>query len=151
PLSIMPALPYSRLVVAVVLLIFAGLAVWRLTAVRTELTAFIRRHWRYVLASEAVFTGAFALMAWYRSFLPAVVDQEKYMDVAFLASLWRAPHLPAPDPWLAGYAINYYYFGHYLMGTLAKLLSTPPAVAFNTAIILTFALTASAVFGLVAN
>src|SRR5690242_4771921 len=73
PLSLIPALPYSRLSALVVLLLFAGLAWWRLGAVRAELAALARRHWRYLLASEAVFTGAFALMAWLRTFTPAVV------------------------------------------------------------------------------
>ena len=64
------------------------------------------------------------LMAWVRSFTPAVVDTEKFMDVAFLSSIWRAPHLPPPDPWLSGEPINYYYFGHYLIALLAKALGT---------------------------
>ena len=90
-------------------------------------------------------------MIWERSFTPAVVDTEKFMDEAFLAAIWRAPHLPPPDPWLSGYSINYYYFGHYLMALIAKLLGTVPAIAFNLAVGMIFALAAVAIFGVAGN
>ena len=47
--------------------------------------------------------------------------------------------------------INYYYFGHYLMALFAKVLATQPAVAFNVAVALTFALAATAIFGVATN
>jgi YYY domain-containing protein len=153
PLSVISALPYSRGWIAgtFVALALANAALLRAADVRAALHRLLAREWGYLLASEAVFAGAFALMGWERSFTPAVVDQEKFMDVAFLSSIWRAPHLPPPDPWLSGYPINYYYFGHFLMATMAKLLGTTPASAFNTSIALVFALTASAVFAIAAN
>ncbi len=153
PLSIAQGLPYSRAWIAGTLLVLAlgNAALLRQAKLRDTLRRFVMREWGYILAGEGVFAGALALMGWLRSFTPAVVDTEKFMDVAFLAAIWRAPHLPAPDPWLSGQPINYYYFGHFLMATLAKLLGTQPAVAFNTAVALTFALTAVAVFALATN
>ena len=44
------------------------------------------------------------------------------MDAAFLSAIWRAPHLPPPDPWLAGYPINYYYFGHFLLAAAGLVI-----------------------------
>jgi YYY domain-containing protein len=154
PLSVIPSLPYSRGWIAgtcVALALANGALLWRAADVRGALRRLIVHEWGYLLAGEAVFAGSFALMGWLRSFTPAVVDTEKFMDVAFLSAIWRAPHLPPPDPWLAGYPINYYYFGHFLMATVAKLLGTPPAVAFNTSVALVFALTAAAVFAVAAN
>ena len=69
------------------------------------------------------------------------------MDVAFFSSLWRAQHLPPPDPWLSGAPINYYYFGHFLLASIAKVLSTQPGTAFNLGIAVIFGLVATAVFG----
>ncbi len=153
PLSVISALPYSRGWIAgtLVALALANAALLRVPDIRAALRRLLVREWGYLLAGEAVFAGSFALMGWERSFTPAVVNQEKFMDVAFLSSIWRAPHLPPPDPWLSGYPINYYYFGHFLVATMAKLLDTPPAVAFNTSIALIFALTASAVFAVASN
>jgi YYY domain-containing protein len=153
PLTIISALPFSRAWISGTMVVFAlaNVAMLRAPSVRLALSKFIRTQRGYIVASEIVFASAFGLMAWVRSFTPAVVDTEKFMDVAFLSSIWRAPHLPPPDPWLSGETINYYYFGHYLMALLAKALGTQPGMAFNLAIALIFALTAVVVFGLATN
>ncbi len=153
PLTLIPALPFNRGWIIGTSLVFAlgNAALLRRSETVGELRRLLTRHWGYVALSEGLFAGAFALMAWVRSFTPAVVDTEKFMDVAFLSAIWRAPHLPPPDPWLSGQPINYYYFGHYLMALPAKTLGTQPAVAFNVAIALTFALAATAIFGVATN
>ncbi|MGZ3585002.1 MAG: DUF2298 domain-containing protein, partial [Ktedonobacterales bacterium] len=154
PLSALPILPYTPAwIVATTLVFAAGNAalLWRLPALRSSLRDLITRHRAHVIASELVFTSGFALMAWFRSFTPAVVDTEKFMDVAFLSSLWRTPHLPPPDPWLSGTTINYYYYGHFLLATIAKTLGTQPGTAFNLGIALIFGLAAVAIFGVAAN
>ncbi len=153
PLTIISALPFSRawIIGTMLAYVLANIAMLRAPSVRLALTKFIQTQRGYIVASEAVFAGAFGLMAWVRSSTPEVLDTEKFMDVAFLSSIWRAPHLPPPDPWLSGETINYYYFGHYLMALFAKALGTPPATAFNLAIALIFALTAVVVFGLATN
>jgi YYY domain-containing protein len=153
PLALASALPYSRAWIVGTLLVFVAgnAALLRRRALRETLRGMLVRERWYVLVCEALFAGSFALMAWVRSFTPAVVDTEKFMDVAFLSSLWRTPHLPAPDPWLSGAPINYYYFGHFLIATLAKLLGTEPGTAFNVGIALVFALAATAIFGVAAN
>jgi YYY domain-containing protein len=153
PLTIVSALPFSRAWIIGTMLVFAlaNIAMLRAPSVRLALTKYMQTQRGYIVASELVFAGAFGLMAWVRSFTPQVVDTEKFMDAAFLSSIWRAPHLPPPDPWLSGETINYYYFGHYLMALIAKALGTQPGAAFNLAVALIFALTAVVVFGLATN
>lgn len=153
PLALVPALPFSRAWIVGTCLAFAAgnAALLRLPGVRASLRRLVARARGYLLAAELVFAGAFALLAWERSFTPGSVDTEKFMDAAFLSGIWRAPHLPPPDPWLSGHPINYYYFGHYLLALVAKALGTQPAVAFNLGIALIFGLTAVAVFGIAAN
>jgi YYY domain-containing protein len=154
PLTIISALPFNRVWIVLTLLLYlAGniALVWRVARVRTALAALFTRQRGYLIFAEILFFVAFAGVVWERSFTPAVVDTEKFMDVAFISSIWRAPHLPPPDPWLSGQSINYYYFGHYLIALLAKLLDTVPGTAFNLGVGLIFALTAVAVFGVAAN
>jgi YYY domain-containing protein len=153
PLALFNALPYSRAWIAGVLVVFiaGNAALLRDRERRETLRRILVGGRAYVLACELLFTASYLFMAWLRSFTPAVVDTEKFMDVAFISSLWRTPHLPAPDPWLSGAPINYYYFGHFLIATLAKLLGTQPGTAFNVGIALIFALAAAAVFGVAAS
>ena len=69
----------------------------------------------------------------------------------FINSILRSPTLPPGDAWLSGYAISYYYFGYFIVASLARLAATPPPVAFNLGLALVFALTAVGATGLVAN
>ncbi|MEO7001318.1 MAG: DUF2298 domain-containing protein [Ktedonobacterales bacterium] len=154
PLALIPALPFSVGWCWATLLFFAlgnAALLWRLPDLRATLTRMVIRQWAYIATSEGLFAGAFALMAYLRSFTPWLDETEKFMDEAFLAAIWRAPHLPPPDPWLSGETLNYYYFGHYLMALVAKLLGTQPGVAFNISVALVFALVATAIFGVAAN
>jgi YYY domain-containing protein len=153
PLSLISALPFTAAWILGTFVVFLGgnIALLRVAAIRQALRELVTRRLGHVIGSEVLFAGAFAAMAWERAFTPAVVDTEKFMDVAFLSAIWRAPHLPSPDPWLSGEPINYYYFGHFLVALPAKVLGTVPAVAFNLGIALIFALTAVAVFGVAAN
>ncbi len=154
PLTAVSALPYSRLWIAGTLVTFAaGNAVLLLRSdrLRADLLRLLNRQRSYLIASEALFFLSFVGMLYLRSFSSAVDGTEKFMDMAFVSSLERTPHLPPPDPWLSGNPINYYYFGHFLVATLAKLLGTVPAVAFNLSIALVFALAAVAVFGVATN
>src|SRR5579864_1792590 len=94
PLSIVTALPFSRpsLIGALALYVAGNVAlVVYVRSTREALLRLARESWDYLLLTEALFAGAFGLMLWIRSFLPAVVDTEKFMDEAFLSAIWRAP------------------------------------------------------------
>ncbi|HEY7347291.1 MAG TPA: DUF2298 domain-containing protein [Ktedonobacterales bacterium] len=145
------ALPYARGTLLVFLLLLLALNGWLLRYRWREIARVARRHTGYILLCEALFAGAFALLIWIRSFIPDIYGTEKFMDEAFVSAIMRSPHLPPNDPWLSGYAINYYYLGHFIVATLAKLLGTSPAVAFNTGIALVFALMAVNLFGVTTN
>ena len=154
PLSLASALPFNRAwLMGTLVVFFAGNAALLafVPATREALLRLVRESWDYMALTEALFSAAYALMIWVHSFTPAVVDTEKFMDEAFLSAIWRAPHLPPPDPWLSGYSINYYYFGHFLMAMIAKFLGTQPAIAFNLAVGLIFGLAAVAIFGVASN
>ena len=154
PLMLFPALPYSRgFIVLIVLLFVAGnvTAVVMHPAIGERWLAWLRAHWRYAAICEALFAAGMGVMADLRTLNPQAEGTEKFMDQAFLSAIMRATHLPPPDPWLAGHSINYYYFGHFLLANIAKLLDTPSPVAFNLGIALTAGLAAIAFFGVAAN
>jgi YYY domain-containing protein len=103
------------------------------------------------LAAEIVFTVAFAGWTVMRSFAPDVRGTEKPMDMAIVNAIGRSGAFPPLDPWLSGERLNYYYLGHYLVAFLVRTTRADPAVAYNIAVALFFALTASAVFALTAT
>jgi YYY domain-containing protein len=74
-----------------------------------------------------------------------------FMDEGFIAAIMRSPHFPPSDMWYAGQSINYYYYAHFCVVVLAKLLGQSPSIAFNTGICMFFGLTAVNMFGVACN
>jgi YYY domain-containing protein len=134
-------------------LLVGGASVWALTRgpERPDLSGWLKANRAPVLTAEALFAIAFFGWAIFRSFNPDIFGTEKPMELAFLNGFRLSPNLPPRDPWLAGYAISYYYFGYVLIGMLADLGGTASAVAFNLGNALLFALTLLGAFGLVYN
>lgn len=107
-----------------------------------------RRDW---LTVEVIFTGTLVLAALVRAYTPDIAGQEKFMDYAIMNSFLIQPHLPAPDPWLAGYGMPYYHFAYFTHALLAKVSGAPGPSAYNLSMALVFALTAVGAFSLVSN
>jgi YYY domain-containing protein len=113
--------------------------------------------WRHSLISRAWFSSlvwtellallSFGLYAGWRGFAPWILNTEKPMEIAFLASSIRSTSMPPADPWFAGEPINYYYLGYVLFGSVARLAQVPPTVAFNLALATVFSMTVTAAAG----
>jgi YYY domain-containing protein len=147
--------PFSRASnIAMLLALIAG-AAWMVLrngrALWGEMRAFLRGQARYWVAAEVLFGLAFVAWTILRAYAPNIYGTEKFMDFAFLNSFTQGQVLPPNDPWLAGYAINYYYFGYTLMGTLCHLSGVDSAVGFNLANVTLFSLTVLGAFGVVYN
>lgn len=129
------------------ILIAASAASWVFTYKDT--LRFLKQRLNYVFLVEVVFFLVLAIFSLLRAANPELLGGEKPMDLAFMNSILRSQSFPPPDPWFAGFTIGYYYFGHLMMATLAKLSGLKMAVAFNLEIGLVFALAAIGIFGLV--
>lgn len=138
------------LIVVALLVGVAGMLTWR--AERAHGAVSLRAPpWTTVLAYEAIFLLALVFVAWMRSYNPAPWGTERPMDFAFFNAIQNSAAFPPNDPWLAGFSINYYYFGYLLMAVMALLSGLEPSVAYNLALALIFALTALGVSGIIVN
>ena len=125
-------------------LALGALVGWGIALRRGQVT----RGWLGALAVvELLALAAFVAYVGLRGFTPQILNTEKPMDVAFLASGARAIALPPADPWFAGEPINYYYLGYLLHGGLARMAGVPVAVGFNLALATTCSMTIVAAFG----
>ena len=142
--------PWIWACAAAIACVAAGLAWIR----RREYAAFLRAHWRWMLAADLVFLAAFALMAGMRMGNPdlwhPVRGGEKPMDFAYLNAVLRSDQFPPQNPWFAGGFINYYYFGFVLVGTLLKGCGIPPESGYNLALATLFALAAAGLYSVTA-
>jgi YYY domain-containing protein len=104
------------------------------------------------LRSELWFLAAFAVWTLVRAANPdlwhPIYGGEKPFEFGFLNAILRSPVLPPYDPFFSGGIVNYYYYGLFLVALPMKAIGIDPAVGFNLAIALLFALTTTAVLAL---
>ncbi len=117
-----------------------------------DIFRFLRERWRYALAMEIFFTlalGGGAILRIYGGWGgPAINHTEQPSDFALMNGILQSRTLPPQDPWLAGYSINYYYFGYLLAASLTLLSGLPSSITFNLHLALLFALMATGCFSL---
>ncbi|MCQ2534509.1 MAG: DUF2298 domain-containing protein [Clostridia bacterium] len=90
-----------------------------------------RNVFNQIIWEETFFSLVFVVLCFYKGFLPNINGEEKFMDYGFIMSMLRSDVLPANDMWLAGYKINYYYFGQFIYALLTKMSSIPTGYAYN--------------------
>ena len=146
---------FSRGSIVGVLLLVALVSGLLFMAKRRELLTLARTHWRYLATVETLFLVAFLVFVAIRAANPDLWHPwrggEKPMDFTYLTAIVKSTTMPPYDPWFAGGYINYYYFGLYLMATLIKATGIVPAVAYNLAVPLLFAITLTAAFSIALN
>ncbi len=150
---------FGVVLLLLVLLLVAAVGIGMLGSGSTEpqqhrlarLWGVVAGQWGSVLFYEVLFLVALVAMAWLRSHMPDPWGTERPMDYAFFNAIQRSGSFPPHDPWLAGYSINYYYFGYLLMAAVAMLSGLDPAVGFTMSLALIFALTALGIAGVLNN
>lgn len=128
------------------MLVAAAAGVFVLGRDRAAVASWLRAHRAAVALEEIIFLALFAAWTLFRAAHPGILSTEKPMDLALMTASHKAASFPPYDPWLAGTTINYYYGGYLAAGTLVTLTGVAPAVGFNLAVALLFALVGSAAY-----
>ncbi|HET7768733.1 MAG TPA: DUF2298 domain-containing protein, partial [Chloroflexota bacterium] len=148
-------LPWTRLTLLLATAALAALSWWVVYRRGAEWIAWLRAHRTLVIASEAVFLGAYLLLLLFRAANPDLWHPgrggEKPMEFSYLNAVVKTTFFPPYDPWFAGGYLNYYYFGYVLVAALIKLTGTMPSVGFNVAIAVLYGLLAAGCFSTAYN
>jgi YYY domain-containing protein len=130
-LSVATPLGFSRGAILVAVLVLAGISLVSLRRAGPD----AGRFWGVEENRATLFfwvpAAVFLLV---RAAVPEILGAEKFMDLAFLNSITRAPDMPPLDPWMSEKSINYYYWGYLLVATIARAAGVSTFVAYNLAI-----------------
>lgn len=127
-------LPFSSLGLWIVTITLLVVSIY-LTRVRGPwLARQFQRCWRTALNGELVTLAFFILLILARREDPAIGSTEKPMDIMMLNAMVNFSEIPPPDPWLAGYTINYHYGGYVLHSVPTQLTGIAPEYAYNLVI-----------------
>ena len=146
-LRVVKVLPAGRAgyLVAVVLLALVAVAI----AVRDRrFAATARRTGPALMVAAGVFTVAFFGFVAFRSYVPDITGTEQPMDFMYLNATLESPDYPPHDPWLAGHAASYYYFGYLQIGVLTAVSGVQSSTGYNLGLAYTFAAAATAIASL---
>ncbi|MCA9829880.1 MAG: DUF2298 domain-containing protein [Dehalococcoidia bacterium] len=107
--------------------------------------AVLRRSLPGALAALGVFTVLFFSYVWFRSHVAAIAGTEQPMDFLYLNAMLASPSYPPHDPWFAGEAASYYYFGYLHIALLTAVADVPASTGYNLGLAFTFASAGTAV------
>jgi YYY domain-containing protein len=91
----------------------------------------LRAHARGLAWGELLFLLVFAGWTLVRAHDPGGAHTEQPMDLMLVNAASASPQGPPEDPWLGGYPVSYYYFGHWLLAALGRLAGQPPELAYT--------------------
>lgn len=105
---------------------------------RRDILPYIRENVRAFALAEMLFLGVLTLGLLLRAINPDLWNVgrggEKPMDYAYLNAVLRTPVFPPPNPWLANFEINYYYFGFVVAALPIKLAGVASEIGYNLAL-----------------
>ncbi len=139
------------LVISVAILFFISVLI-AIAFFRSSLNRIVLfQGWKYYLSLELIFILAFSYLAILRAFVPEISQTEKPMDFMYLQTSYLSEGVPPRDLWFAGYGVNYYYFGYYMVSILCRLSGISPTVGYNLGLATIFAVVAVITFSIVIN
>lgn len=124
---------------------------WFYVKKKKVLKEFIKSHLLVIGVEETIFFLGFFIQSFIRSFNPAILDLEKFMDAGLMMSYLRSPTLPLEDMWLAGEKVNYYTFGQFLGAQATHFWGIDLAYSYNVLLGLLFGLLLLESMSLVVN
>lgn len=118
---------------------------------RKEIVSIVVKKSKIIIFQEILFTLCLIGWSMIRSYAPDARGLEKFMDLGFINSILRSKFLPAPDMWLAGGTINYYWFGHLMTAVATRLSCLSSFITYNLMIATILGFLANGAFSLISS
>ena len=142
------AVPFSRTQAFFVFLTLFGVSWFLMMKQWESLGAYLKEKWLALTGMEILYFVLLAIFLMIRTYHPNAIWGEKPMNISFINAVYRASYFPPEDPWISGFPINYYYYGHAVYSIIGKFAGIPPEYLFNIGGASVTALTGLAIFSL---
>lgn len=138
----------TMIAVPIVIIAAAGIGGW--WAWRCQALEAIHRARTAIAIEELLFLAVFVIWSLMRvyTFHSAISHTEQFMDMALLNTSLQSGSFPPQDLWMSGHTVNYYYLGYLMMATLTRLSGVAPAIGYNLALSVLYALVVSGAYGI---
>ncbi len=144
--SFIPTGTMSVIPISIIVVVAAG-GWW---AWHRETASAIRSAKTVIAVEEGLFLAGFVVWSVMRvyTFHSAIAHTEQFMDMALLNTSLMSPSFPPQDLWMSGHTVNYYYFGYLMVATVTRLSGVAPAIGYNLALSMLYALVVSGAYGI---
>jgi YYY domain-containing protein len=133
-LSSIKLMPYTQIFVISIFLVALLLSSITVYKNRKPIKDSLLENRDTIFYSHLWFICIFIIFLLIRSLSPEIYWGEKPMDFGIFNNLIKTNSLPPDEIWFAGNKLQYYYFGHFIFATLAKLTSIPAYIVYNLAL-----------------
>ncbi|MCC7304082.1 hypothetical protein IT418_01555 [bacterium] len=120
--------------VAVVFLIIVSLSALLTIFLRKRIAVPTKKEFLVFIGIELLSYFLYLFLVYIRTFKTDILGTEKLMDVALINAIMKQNHIPIENPWMSGFYMNYYYFGHFILALFQYLFKIPTAIGYNLAI-----------------
>jgi uncharacterized membrane protein len=147
-------LPHGAPSIAFCALVVGGLSTAAVWSEPDRAREELRRSLVPFVVAQSIFAAGFLFFVNVRTYIPwatfdlALWQAEKAGNLMHLNNAMRAISMPPGDAWFLGEPENYYYGGHVMVASLAKLTGAPARIAFNLGLATIFGLAVSMGFSL---
>ncbi len=144
-------LPFKTINLYIILAAFSLLNLLIFSKHKNQILKTLTERKRIILAQEILFFLGLSFWSIIRGFQPDIRGLEKFMDFGFINSILKSDFFPPSDMWMAGKAINYYWFGHLFTAFATKISQIPSDITYNLMIATIAGFTLTEVFSIVST
>ena len=150
---------FTQVNLLVLLIILSAVSLFYYYKNKKEYFNFYKQNSKHILFTEIVFLSCYLFFIFIKFYCPDIHNIKDHgyngggepMGMAYLSAIYNDVKFPPHDPWLAGFTLNYYYWGQLMLATISKLLGYAPSLTYNFSLALLFALAFVSAWTLVYN
>lgn len=98
---------------------------------KNNLKDFLTNNKKYMFFTELIFLSNYIFFLSIAKHSDFSQWGGRNIDLSYVWAIFKCEYMPVQNPWLSNTLINDYYFGHYIIASLSKLLNITPDISYT--------------------